>query len=127
MLKTILLLLRTFAAGVRSRRDLTLENLALRHQLQVALRRNPHPRLQNRDRVLWVWLDRLRHDSRRHLLFVKPETVLRWHRKGWRLYWTWKTRTRLGRRRLSVEVRGLIATMSRDNPLWGRRGAKVHP
>lgn len=119
MLKTILLLLRTFAAGVRSRRDLTLENLALRHQLQVALRQNPRPRLQDRDRVLWVWLDRLWPDSRRHLLFVKPETVLRWHRKGWRLYWTWKSRTRLGRRRLSVEVRGLIATMSRDNPLWG--------
>ena len=66
------LLLRTFAAGVRSRRDLTLENLTLRHQLQVALRRNPHPRLQDRDRVLWVWLDRLWPDSRRHLLFVKP-------------------------------------------------------
>ena len=78
MLKTILLLLRTFAAGVRSRRDLTRENLALRHQLHAALRRNPHPRLQNRDRVLWVWLDRLWPDSRRHLLFVKPETVLRW-------------------------------------------------
>ncbi len=52
MLKTILLLLRTFAAGVRSRRDLTLENLALRHQFQVALRQNPHPRLQNLDGLL---------------------------------------------------------------------------
>ena len=70
MLKTILLVLRTFAAGVRSCRDIALENLALRHQLQVARRKNPHPRLQNRDRVLWVWLDHLWPDSRRHLLFV---------------------------------------------------------
>lgn len=85
MLKTISLLLRTFAARVRSRRDLTLENLGLRHQLQVALRKNRHPRLQTRDRVLWVWLDRLWPESRRHLLFVQPETVLRWHWKGWRL------------------------------------------
>jgi len=50
---------------------------------------------------------------------VDPATVVRWHRKGWGLYWTWKSRTRLGRPRLSAEVRDLIATMSRDNALWG--------
>jgi putative transposase len=56
---------------------------------------------------------------RDYLHIVKPATVLRWHRKGWRLYWTWKSRTRLGRPRLSPDIRNLIATMSRDNPLWG--------
>ncbi|MHB8589587.1 MAG: hypothetical protein ACYDA0_12160 [Candidatus Dormibacteraceae bacterium] len=52
-------------------------------------------------------------------MIVKPETVLRWHRKGWRLYWTRKSRTRIGRPRLIAELRELIATMSHDNPLWG--------
>src|ERR1700736_6465690 len=114
------LALQTFVAAVRSRRDLALENLVLRHQLQVALRTNPHPRLRVPDRVLWVWLRHLWPEGwRRHLRVVQPETVLRWHRKGWRLYWTWKSRSRLGRPRLNSEVRNLIAAMSRDNPLWG--------
>ena len=111
---------RTFVAAVRSRRDLALENLVLRHQLQVALRTNPHPQLRASDRVLWLWL---RHvwpqDWRQHLHVVRPETVLRWHRKGWRLYWTWKSRTRLGRPRLSAELKTLIGRISQENPLWG--------
>jgi transposase InsO family protein len=112
------LLLRTLLTGLTSRRDLALENLVLRHQLQVALRNNPSPRLINRDRVLWVWLRYSWPAWRDHLHIVKPETVLRWHRKGWRLYWT-KSRSRLGRPRLNSEVRDLISAMSRDNPLWG--------
>jgi putative transposase len=56
---------------------------------------------------------------RRHLVLVRPETVLRWHRRGRRLYWRWRSRTRLGRPRLSAEVRELIATLARDNPLRG--------
>jgi transposase InsO family protein len=56
---------------------------------------------------------------RQHLAIVRPETVVGWHRKGWRLYWTWRSRAPLGRPRLSAEVRELIAAMSRDNPLWG--------
>ncbi len=55
----------------------------------------------------------------RQLRIVQPETVIGWHRRGWRLYWTWRSRSRLGRPRLSPEVRELIARMSRDNPLWG--------
>ncbi len=56
---------------------------------------------------------------RQHLRLVRPETVLRWHRKGWRLYWTWKSHTKLGRPHLSAEVRALIARISKENPLWG--------
>ncbi len=120
MLVLLLLIVRSLLAGVGSRRDLMLENLALRHQLQVALRTNPHPRLRPRDRILWVWLyDFWPHGWQQHLRLVRPETVLRWHRKGWRLYWTWRSRTKLGRPHLSAEVRALIARMSKENPLWG--------
>jgi transposase InsO family protein len=120
MPELLLLVLRAFVAAIRSRRDLTLENLVLRHQLQVALRTNPHPRIRASDRVLWVWLRRLWPEGwRQHLRVVQPETILRWHRKGWRLYWTWKSRTRLGRPHLSAEVRELIVRISHENPLWG--------
>src|SRR6266571_919222 len=120
MLVVLLLIARSLLADLGSRRELRLENLALRHQLQVALRTNPHPRLRRRDRVLWVWLQRVWPDGwRQHLRLVRPETVLRWHRKGWRLYWSWKSRTKLGRPHLSAEVRELIARISHENPLWG--------
>jgi len=120
MIQLPLLVLRTLFAAARSRRDVALENLVLRHQLQVALRTNPKPRLCGHDRFLWVWLRRLWPGSwRQHLQIVQPETVLRWHRKGWRLYWTWKSRTGRGHPRLSAEVRQLIGRISRENPLWG--------
>lgn len=116
----LLVVVRSVLAGLSSRRDLVLENLVLRHQLQVVLRTNPHPRLRPQDQVLWVWLCRFWPEGwRQHLRVVQPETVLRWHRKGWRLYWTWKSRTRLGRPHLSGEVRALIAQISKENPLWG--------
>ncbi|TMD04206.1 MAG: DDE-type integrase/transposase/recombinase [Chloroflexi bacterium] len=120
MPELLLIVLRTFIAAIRSRRDLALENLVLRHQLQVALRTNPHPRLRAPDRALWVWLRHLWPQGwREHLRIVQPETVLRWHRKGWRLYWTWRSRTRLGRPRLSAELKALVGRLSRENPLWG--------
>ena len=114
------LLLRTLLVFFRGRRDLVLENLALRHQLDVALRGEPRLRIRQRDRILWVWLRRLwPRGWRRHLVFVQPDTVVGWHGKGWRLYWTWRSRARLGRPRLSPEVRELIRLMSTENPLWG--------
>jgi transposase InsO family protein len=120
MLQLLLLLFRTLLAGVRSRRDLALENLVLRHQLQVALRTNASPRLRDPDRILWVWLRRLWPAGwRAHLLVVQPATVLRWHRQGWRLYWSWKSRTNTGRPRLGTEVKELIAQISQANPRWG--------
>jgi putative transposase len=114
------LLLRVLISACRSRHDLVLENLVLRHQLEVLSRARPKPRLRNIDRVLWVWLRRVWPSGwARHLRIVRPATVIGWHRKGWRLYWTWKSRTRLGRPRLSPKVRELIARMSRENRLWG--------
>ena len=116
----LLLPLRTILALRRSHHDLALENLVLRHQLQVLIRTNPRPRLRQADRLFWVWLHNLWPGGwRDHLLLVRPETVIGWQRRGWRLYWSWRSRSRRGRLRLRPEVRELIATMSRDNALWG--------
>ena len=128
MLELLRLALHALGAAVRSRRDLALDNLVLRHQLQVALRTNLHPRLRASDRVLWVWLRRLWSEGwRPHLSLVRPETVLRSHRQGWRLYWTWKSRTRLGRPHLSSEVRERIARISYENPHWGTERIRGEP
>jgi putative transposase len=103
----------------RDRQSLVVENLLLRHQLTVALRSRQRPKLRTRDRLFWVWARRLCPSWRQHLVLVSPATVTRWHRQGWRLFWTWRSRHPGGRPRLSAEVRDLIALMSRDNPLWG--------
>jgi len=88
MLVVLLLIARSLLAGLGSGRELMLENLALRHQLPVALRTNPHPRLRPRDRALWIWLHGVWPDGRRqHLRLVRLETVIRWHRNRWRRYW----------------------------------------
>jgi transposase InsO family protein len=108
------------SALLRNRRDLVLENLLLRHQLVVLTRpTRRRPPLRGRDKVVWILARGLCRDWRRHLVLVRPETVVAWHRRGWRLFWWWRSRCPLGRPRLSPEVRDLIATMSRDNPLWG--------
>jgi hypothetical protein len=106
-------------APLRSQRDLALEHLLLRQQLAVALRPQRRPRLRRRDRLFWVLIQRCCADWRRHLGLVQPATVLRWHRRAWRLVWGWRSRRPIGRPRVPREVRDLIATMSRDNPLWG--------
>ena len=105
----------------RTRAALQIEILALRHQLAV-LRRSQRGRLRlnSTDRLFWVWLARLWSQWRSTLLIVKPETVIAWHRKGFRLYWAWKSRRGApGRPPLSQEVRDLIRKMSLANPLWG--------
>ena len=105
---------------VRSRATLHLEILALRHQLQV-LERSHRPRvcLTTADRLLWVWVSRLWTDWRVGLVLVKPDTVVGWHRRGFRLFWTWKSRRRTGRPSVAADVSALIRTMSDANPLWG--------
>ena len=116
----LLLLVRTLLSALRSHRALALESLALRHQLEVLKRNTKRPHIKNRDRLLWILFARFFKNWRNQLLFVQPETVIRWHKKGFRLYWRWKSRPRWpGRRRVPKEVRDLIRTMSRDNPLWG--------
>jgi transposase InsO family protein len=106
---------------LQSRAALAAENLALRHQIVILQRSVKRPRLHRRDRIFWVWLSRLWRGWRSSLLVVQPETVIRWHRQGFRLYWRWKSRRRCGRPKLEAEIRALIRRMSRDNPTWGRR------
>ena len=104
----------------RTRAALRLEILALRHQLGVLQGSVKKPELNRFDRCLWAWLCGAWDEWRSDLRIVKPETVMAWHRKGFRLFWTWKVRRgHRGRPPLSQEIRNLIRKMSRENPLWG--------
>jgi putative transposase len=98
-----------------------IEILALRHQLAVLQRRTSRrPSLRTADRLLWVMLLRVWSQWRSALVIVKPETVIGWQRKGFRLYWRWKSRAgKSGRPCVSREIRELIRQMSTVNPLWG--------
>jgi putative transposase len=113
-------ILLTVRSSIRSRAALQLEILALRHQLQVLERTRPRRvRLTRWDRLLWIWLSRVCQGWRSAVVIVKPETVLTWHRWGFRLLWTWKSQHRPGRPAVPPGVRALIRTMSEANPLWG--------
>jgi len=119
-MSVLLSLLLTLPGLARSHAALQLEVLALRHQLQVLQRTRPRRlRLAKADRWLWVWLSRIWTGWRTALVIVKPETVIAWHRRGVRLFWTWKSRRRTGRPTVPRDVRTLIRTMSEGNPLWG--------
>jgi len=113
------LLLATVRSTLRGRRDLVLENLALRHQLAILARSARRPRLQSADRLLWCWLSRRCSAWRFALVLFQPDTVVRWQRTAWRHYWTWKSCRRPGRPRIAAEVRELIGRMARENPRWG--------
>jgi putative transposase len=118
--------LATLSSIFRSRAALQLENLALRHQIGVLQRSTRRrPRLTPGDRLVWVWLSRVWRGWRSTLAIVQPETVLAWHRAGFRLFWTWKVqRGRPGRPVISREIRDLIRRMCRENPSWG--APRVH-
>jgi hypothetical protein len=121
MLPVLVFLLVCFRDSLRTRVTLQAEILALRHQVLVLQRRNQKHRvlLSDADRLRWVWLSRIWPDWRAALRIVKPETVIAWHRKGFRLYWSWKSRPRPGRPPVSTEVRELIRRMNAANPGWG--------
>src|SRR5215510_12312230 len=120
MISVVISVVAMLRGAVRSRAALHLEVLALRHQLLVLQRSRPRRlRLAKMDRWLWAWLARSWSGWRTAFVIVKPETVIAWHRKGFRLFWTWKSRRRRGRPPVPPDVRTLIRTMSRDNPLWG--------
>lgn len=98
MMSIFVSLLLTMRSSVRSRAALQIEVLALRHQLAVLQRSRPYRvRLTPVDRFLWVWLSRMWTEWRAAMVIVKPETVIAWHRHGFRLLWTWKSRRYIGR------------------------------
>ena len=106
MLSVLCPFLLTLSSVLRSRTALQVEILALRYQIGV-LRRSakPRPKLTMVDRVFWAWLSGVWADWRSALVIVKPETVIAWHRKGFRLFWTWKVRHRsLSRRRMAFSA-----------------------
>jgi transposase InsO family protein len=104
----------------KSRRRLEAENLFLRHQLNIALRRAlPRPRLYGSDRALLVWITGIWPNLLDLSQVVKPETILRWHRFGFKAFWRWKSRNRAGRPKIDRGLRDLIRRICRENPLWG--------
>jgi hypothetical protein len=125
MTNLLLALLGTLRALFRTQRDLALENLALRQQLAVLRSTSQRVRLSAVDRWFWVVLARCWPEWRDGLAIVTPDTVLRWHRQGFRCYRARKSRGgRPGRPALDPQLRGLIQDMSTANPLWG--APRVH-
>jgi len=121
MLTIILSLVSSARQAFQARAALQAEILALRHQLLVLQRssRVHRLRLSRVDRFLWVWIARFWSGWRSALVIVKPETVIAWHRKGFRLYWKWKSHISEGRPSVSLEVIELIHRMRLANPGWG--------
>ena len=119
----ILHLAYALAAFFKSRSRLVAENLCLRQQLIVFKRRQVRPLLRDADRRFWVLVCRWFAQWRNSLIIVKPDTVIRWHRRGWKAYWRWRSARsgRAGRKMTPPEIRALIRRMARDNPLWGQR------
>src|SRR2546428_5552312 len=119
MVKWLGILFGTLRSTIGTHRELALENLALRQQLAVWKARQPRPPLTEMDRIFWVLLSRLWPSWRHSLQVVRLETVVGWHRQGFKRYWAWKSRRRSGRPMIRTELRELIWRMSRANPLWG--------
>src|SRR4030088_2921771 len=121
MFRFIGLSLGTLVRLLRARRSLLLENLALRQQLAVLKRRHPRPRLGLLDRLFWVAVRRFWSGWQQSLIVVIPETAVRWHRAGFRLYWKMisKVRRPVGRRPTSKAVQELIFRMVVENPHVG--------
>ena len=116
----VLALLGALRAALGARTDLVLENLALRQQLALLRRRSKRPRFGPLDRLFWIWLSQRWARWRETLNLVRPETVIRWHRQGFRAFWNWKSRRgRTGRPPVDCEVAKLVRTMALANPLWG--------
>ena len=125
MIAVLHMLVMLVADVFKSRMRLEAENLFLRHQLNIAMRRAP-PRLRLRgsDKALLVWLVRHWPSLLDAVQVVPPDTILRWHRAGFSAFWRWKSRKSAGRPRIDRGLRELIQRMSRENPLWG--ASRIH-
>jgi hypothetical protein len=120
MFEFLIKLLLVARTKLKSRARLEAENIVLRQQLIVLSRKTrPHVRLRNIDRLIFAKMYRLFPSILNAITLVKPETVIRWHRGGFRTYWRWKSRRRCGRPRIERGIRDLICRMNKENPLWG--------
>jgi putative transposase len=120
VLETFLLMARALALTCRGHHELVLENLALRQQLHALKRTVRHLQLRARDRLFWLVLAETWRNWRTALVFVQPDTVVRWHREWLRRRWTRRSaRRRAGRPGTDVAIRTLVNQMAAANPLWG--------
>jgi hypothetical protein len=120
MIGLLCFVLAVLASPFKSKLQLEAENAVLRHQLNVLRRRLPtRVRLTNNDRWFLIQLYRWFPSILQVLTIIRPETLVRWHRAGFRCYWRWKSRPLGGRPRIDTELRALIRRMSVENPLWG--------
>jgi len=121
MIRILRLLFGLCPCVLRTRTSLVLEILALRQQLAVLNAKRPRPKLTFPDKLFWIVLRRLWTGWKRALMLVQPQTVVGWHRAGFKLYWTWlsRHRTRAGRKCVTEELRNVIFRMVAENPTWG--------
>ena len=124
MLEFIFSILAAIRVSFRSRGDIAIEVLALRQQVAVLKRRRPRPTLNSLDRPFWTTLRRFWSRWTDVLVIVRPETVIGWHRAGFRLYWRWRCRPRSGRPKITAEIRLLIRRLAEENAGWG--APKIH-
>ena len=124
MFEFILALLTSVPVFFRSRSEAALEILALRQQIVVLKRRRPRPRLNQFDRLFWIILRCVWSRWAEVLVAVKPETVVGWHRAGFRLFWKWQSRAPAGRPKTTAEIRALIRHLAEENATWG--APKIH-
>ena len=124
MVQFFMAVLEALRVFFRARGDTALEVLALRHQVAVLKRQRPRPPLNSSDRFFWTTLRRFWSRWTEVLLIDQPETVVGWHRAGFRLYWRWRSRPRAGRPRITQELRDLIQRLARENAAWG--APKIH-
>lgn len=114
------IIVTVIGAFVCDRSELAVENLALRQQLAVLQYKSKRPRLRKRDRIFWALLSRLWLNWRSCLMIVQPDTVVRWHRRGFKLFWRWKSHSKKpGRPPIWREIRDLVRRMCQENPSWG--------
>jgi hypothetical protein len=120
MIALLCFVLTLFASPFKSKSRLEAENAALRHQLIVVQRKmRGRVHLTNGDRLFLVQLYRWFPSVLRAIMIIRPETLVRWHRSGFRRYWRWKSRSLGGRPQIAADLRALIQRMSAENPLWG--------
>ena len=118
MIGLLLFVLAILASPIKSKSRLEAENAVLRHQL-IVLKRKGRVRLANNDRWFFFQMYRWFPSILQVLTIIRPKTLLRWHRAGFRRYWRWKSRSLGGRPQIEAELRRLIHSMSVENPLWG--------
>mgnify|MGYP006189618845 CR=1 FL=1 len=119
MFTTLIAILASFRLAAATRRDMLFEIAALRQQLEIMRRSGVKPRFRRSDRRFWIWLVRNWPNWRHGVVILKPETIIRWHRDGYRRFWRFRSGGKPGRPRIPRRHIAFIKQISRENPAWG--------